>query len=184
MIITTGSLKFKNIKTFKKPDLRPTSSKVRQALFNILRHKFKVNQWKGDIFFLDAFAGTGIVSFEALSRGIFKVTMIEKDLFSYKKILENINYLKVLEKTTILNEDFFKVNFFPYRYHLVYLDPPYYKNLASLAIDKIIDCGILKEKGLIICETEKSFKFNSKIDKYVDYTKAYGSIKLTFLKYF
>ena len=83
MIITTGSLKFKKIKALKNSTLRPTSNKVRQAIFNILRHKLKMDEWKQTAFMLDAFAGTGAVSFEALSRGVSESTLIEKDFASF-----------------------------------------------------------------------------------------------------
>ena len=50
MIITTGTLKFKKIKALKNSTLRPTSNKVRQAIFNILRHKLKMDEWKQTAF--------------------------------------------------------------------------------------------------------------------------------------
>ena len=62
MIISTGSLKFKKVKSIKNTVLRPTSSKIREAIFNILIHKLELDKWKSEGYMLDAFAGTGIVS--------------------------------------------------------------------------------------------------------------------------
>ena len=107
MIITTGSLKFKKIKALKNSNSRPTSNKVRQALFNILRHKLKMDEWKQTAFMLDAFAGTGVVSFEAISRGVCESTLIEKDFTSFKNLKDNAGFLKVSQKVKIINEDFF-----------------------------------------------------------------------------
>ena len=67
MIITSGILKFKKIKSIKNKNLRPTSNKIRQAIFNVLTHKLDLDSWKEKSFMLDAFAGTGIVSFEAIA---------------------------------------------------------------------------------------------------------------------
>ena len=77
MIITTGILKFKRISTIKNNNLRPTSNKVRQAIFNVLKHKFEMDAWKKKSCMLDAFAGTGIVALEALSRGFVNTTLVD-----------------------------------------------------------------------------------------------------------
>ena len=66
--------------TIKNKNLRPTSNKIRQAIFNVLTHKLDLDSWKEKSFMLDAFAGTGIVSFEAISRGLFSTTLVEKDI--------------------------------------------------------------------------------------------------------
>ena len=95
MKITSGSLKSKKINSVKNIILRPTSNKVRQAIFNILLHSLDLDKWKKESYMLDAFAGTGIVSFEAISRGIFHSTLIEKDLEIYNTLLDNIKNLNI-----------------------------------------------------------------------------------------
>ena len=70
MIITAGSLKSKKIYSIKNRVLRPTLNKIRQAIFNILLHSLDLDKWKKESYMLDAFAGTGIVSFEAISRAL------------------------------------------------------------------------------------------------------------------
>ena len=55
MIISTGSLKFKKVKSIKNTGLRPTSSKIREAIFNILIHKLELDKWKSEGYMLDAF---------------------------------------------------------------------------------------------------------------------------------
>ena len=183
MIITTGSLKFKKIKALKNSTLRPTSNKVRQAIFNILRHKLKMDEWKQTAFMLDAFAGTGVVSFEAISRGVCESTLIEKDFTSFKNLKDNAGFLKVSQKVKIINEDFFNIKSLPYKYKLIYLDPPYYKKLIFPSIEKIYDINILDGNSIIVCETEKNCEFPDKLKKYTLFTKAYSTVKLTFLKY-
>ena len=92
MIITTGIYKFKKIHTLKSHKLRPTSNKIRNAIFNILVNKYTMSSWSEKAHLLDAFAGSGIVAIEGLSRNINKVTLIEADstVFEYlKKILRH-----------------------------------------------------------------------------------------------
>ena len=183
MIITTGSLKFKKIKALKNSTLRPTSNKVRQAIFNILRHKLKMDEWKQTAFMLDAFAGTGAVSFEALSRGVSESTLIEKDFASFKNLSDNVGFLKVSQKVKIINDDFFNIRSLPHKYKLIYLDPPYYKKLIFPAIEKIYDINILDGNSIIVCETEKNYEFPHKLKKFTLFSKTYSTVKLTFLKY-
>ena len=181
MIISTGSLKFKKVKSIKNNYLRPTSSKIRQAIFNILSHKLELDKWKNKSYMLDAFAGTGIVSFEAISRGFYHSTLIEKDLHIYDALLENIKNLDVFNNTKTINDSFFNLKSFPFKYKLVFLDPPYNSNLINPAIEFVTDIRILEKKSLLICETEKKFQINNQFIKYIKYEKSYGKVKLLFL---
>ena len=86
MKITTGIYKFKKIHTLKNHKLRPTSNKIRNAVFNILVNKYIMNCWSSKAHLLDAFSGSGIVAIEGLSRNINKATLIESD----STIFENL----------------------------------------------------------------------------------------------
>ena len=72
MVVTGGTFRSRKIVTINSNHLRPTSNKVRQSIFNVLVHKFNFNSWKADEAMLDAFAGSGAVTIEAISRGIKK----------------------------------------------------------------------------------------------------------------
>ena len=113
MIITTGTLKFKKIKALKNSTSRPTSNKVRQAIFNILRYKLKMDEWKQTAFMLDAFAGTGVVSFEALSRGVYESTLIEKDFTNFKNLKDNADFESFSKSKKIINKDFLILSHYP-----------------------------------------------------------------------
>ncbi len=183
MIISAGSLKFKKITTIKGKSLRPTSNKVRQAIFNILKHKLNMDKWKNKSFMLDAFAGTGIVAFEALSRGLFNATLIEKEREIFKHLVENVNSLGLSHRINTINDNFLNLKNFSCKYKLIYLDPPYYKNIINQSIEKIMDMNLLEKQSIIICETERNFNFNENKKKYIIFNKIYGVVKLTFLKY-
>ena len=181
MIITSGTLKFKKIKSINDRHLRPTSNKVRQAIFNILIHTLELEKWKKNNYMLDAFAGTGIVSFEALSRGILHSTLIEKNFDIHTILLDNIKGLNIHRRTHTINEDFFNLKSLPYKYKLVFLDPPYNKNMLNTSLELIHGIGVLKKNPILICETEKNFQFKKEFFKYVKYQKCYGMIKLSYL---
>ncbi|MFH1281681.1 MAG: 16S rRNA (guanine(966)-N(2))-methyltransferase RsmD [Candidatus Omnitrophota bacterium] len=125
MRITTG--KYRNRKLHMPKGIRPTQDKVRKAVFDIL----------GDISgltFLELFAGSGAVGFEALSRGVAELTLVECNANSVLAIKRNIALLKVsacklyyleAEKAVkLLGLD--KKSF-----DIIFIDPPYYKVLAS-----------------------------------------------------
>ena len=183
MIITTGSLKFRKINSVKNSNLRPTHNKVRQAVFNILKHRLSMDIWIQNSNILDAFAGTGIIGFEALSRGIEKLTFVEKDKKIFDAILQNAKTLNISNKVFALNEDFLNLQSLPYKYRLVYLDPPFYKNLINSSLEKILDIDILEKNSIIVCETEKIFDFQPKEKKNIFFSRVYGAVKLTFLLY-
>ena len=98
MKITTGIYKFKKIHTLKNNKLRPTSNKIRNAVFNILVNKYIMNSWSTKAHLLDAFSGSGIIAIEGLSRNINKATLIEADSTIFEKLKKNIEELDLKKK--------------------------------------------------------------------------------------
>jgi 16S rRNA (guanine(966)-N(2))-methyltransferase RsmD len=146
MRIITGKYKGRNIKLPK--GIRPTQNKVRKALFDIL----------GDIeglTFLDLFAGSGAVGFEALSRGAKGVVLAESNPDSVFAIKENITMLNP-ESLILYPSDAQKVieNLHKSRktFDIIFLDPPYYKDLAKKTLQTLEGYDILAPNGLIIAQ--------------------------------
>ncbi|MDD5561891.1 MAG: 16S rRNA (guanine(966)-N(2))-methyltransferase RsmD [Candidatus Omnitrophica bacterium] len=150
MRITTG--KYRNRKLFMPRGIRPTQDKVRKALFDIL----------GDVeglSFLELYAGSGAVGFEALSRGIRELTMVEYNHDSVLAIKRNISLLKApacnlycldAEKAIkLLSRD--KKNF-----DIIFLDPPYHEGMAKKILHTLEGYDILAPNGLIIAQHPKS----------------------------
>lgn len=101
--------------------LRPTPERVRQAVFNWL------GQDLTGFTCLDLFAGTGVMGFEALSRGATSVTLIEKSTPAYRALIENKQLLKA-DKAQIFHQDamqFIEGN--TLKFNLIFLDPPYHQ---------------------------------------------------------
>jgi len=150
MRITTGKYKGRKLKM--PAGIRPTQDKVRKALFDIL----------GDIeglTFLDLFAGSGAVGFEALSRQARGVVLVESNSASVAAIRENLAILKA-EDCIVYPADSQKVieNLYKSRktFDVIFFDPPYRQDLAKKTLQTLKAYDILSPDGLIIAQHFKS----------------------------
>ncbi len=169
MRIISGKYKGRKIKALDIMDVRPTSDKVRGALFNILGEKIRNSS------FLDLYAGSGAVGIEALSRGAKNVYFVEDDFKVFKLIQENIANLKIKEDYEIL-KDFPKQK----KFDIIFLDPPYTKaDIKDLEL--INENNLLADNGIIIFEHDKILNFKSACFE-LFYEKKYGKTLLSFFK--
>jgi 16S rRNA (guanine966-N2)-methyltransferase len=126
--------------------LRPTPDRVRQTVFNWLGQELH------GLSCLDLFAGTGVMAFEALSRGASQVVLIEKSRLAYQALLDNKTALKATN-AQVLNLDalqFLKQN--QQLFDVIFVDPPYHQGLINQALPLIKNA--LSEDGLIYVEAE------------------------------
>lgn len=189
MRITTGYLKGRKVSSKIKGEVegfRPTSSKVKQAIFNIIVH----NQNFGVAFLentsvLDLCCGTGILGLEALSRGAKAATFIDKNIEVLK--LAESNLLKIDKnlhaKCTFLKLDAFELPFAQKAFGLIFLDPPYHQKDADKILDILVKRNWIENGGFIVLESQKNFKLsreNNKLQIIIE--RKYGNTKLFFLK--
>jgi 16S rRNA (guanine966-N2)-methyltransferase len=161
--------------------LRPTSSKVREALFDILREKIQ------EAVFVDLYAGTGTVGLEALSRGGKKAIFVESDdlrvstikrnanKFGFKKsaVVVKCSACKFLEKSSAANE----------RFDIFFIDPPYYSDEINKVLPLIAGKELLNDSGIVIVEhffKKKMPETAGKLMKNRSYR--YGDTMLTFYR--
>lgn len=152
MRITGGTLKGRGIRCPKGNLVRPTGAKVRQAFFNILRDKITSAN------FLDLFAGSGLMGFEAASRGAHSVTFIDKDRHHCQLLRTNAHSLAV--PATVICTDIRTLNQqtvgeFPALakgFHIIYADPPFSAGLEAHILQKIEQCRLLLPGGIIAIE--------------------------------
>jgi 16S rRNA (guanine966-N2)-methyltransferase len=130
--------------------LRPTSDRVRESLFNVLQGGRFGDPVKGARV-LDLFAGTGALGLEALSRGAAHVTFVDNGSIAQKLIRENITKLRRQGETDLLIIDSAKL---PegVACGLIFLDPPYGKNLGGKALSSALENGWVGKDALIVWE--------------------------------
>ena len=152
--IIGGSLKGSKLPYKQNKSIRPTESKTKETLFNWL-----LNDLQGKVC-LDMFAGTGSLGIEALSRGAEKVVFVEKQKILSDKLKGNLKRLDVYVYSHVLHANAFSVDFdnLPYKFDILFLDPPFRENLIQRSLDLIEKANILSPKGLIYLECEKELQ--------------------------
>ncbi|MDE1149458.1 MAG: 16S rRNA (guanine(966)-N(2))-methyltransferase RsmD [Azospirillaceae bacterium] len=136
-------------------DVRPTSDRTRQALFNILEH--------GDFFaddgptvegrvVLDAFCGTGALGLEALSRGAEAALFLDSSRASLDLARTNATTLKETPRCQFIQGDAAKPPVARQAAQLVFLDPPYGQDLAPRALEALSAAGWLAPDALCVVE--------------------------------
>ena len=172
---------------------RPTTLRVREAIFNILKKRVKNSNW------LDLFSGTGSIACEAYNHGAKKIVAIEKNKINSKICLKNLLSLEdignrksdievICKDVLIWTKPNFERNytskifdFNKLKFDFIYLDPPYEEDFHQSILNQIFNCNFLKEDGIVIFEhspnshIEESFLWET-ID-----VRDYGQSRLTFL---
>ncbi len=154
MRISGGEYRGRIIGVPKGQDIRPTSDKVRQAVFNSLLQYGLPDGAQ----VLDMFCGTGVLGLEALSRGAEFCTFIDKSPDSVRCAHQNIDALGVVARTRLMQKDSTKLGDKPLEQipaNLVFLDPPYRQALVLPALTNAAKQGWLAPGALCVIECEK-----------------------------
>ena len=132
----------------KSGDLRPTSAKVREAVFNIIHERIRGAK------FLDLFAGSGAVGLEAMSRGALEVTFVESARKRIMQLRKAVQSLGLADKAVIIHEDVlhFLVKAGSEEYDIIFADPPYSYEYLHDVIEVIYNRCILKKGGTLLAE--------------------------------
>lgn len=157
MKITGGEACGRVIEMPAHPGVRPTGSKMREALFNILGKLVE------NAHFLDLFAGSGLIGFEALSRGAAFLTAVEKNSPCADVIRANAEKLGYEKKTKIIQTDFRRAiaSLNADQFNIVFADPPYMSEHSKLVVKLVAQQKLLKAKGLLIVEHDKGLSLES-----------------------
>lgn len=132
--------------------LRPTSDRVREAIFNLLINGPYGNPVTGARV-LDLFAGTGALGLEALSRGAARVAFVDDGTAARALLRRNIELMRAMGATDVWRRDATRMG--PNRgpgYDLAFLDPPYGKGLGEKALASLIEGGWLTPEAMVVWE--------------------------------
>lgn len=176
MRITGGQARGRQIVCPEGKDIRPTASKVRQALFNILANRIH------DARFLDLFAGTGLMGLEALSRGARSLISVEESRQMVKAIETSLKTIgfegeviagDVRQVLPILE---------PRAFDIIFADPPYKSPLGQTVLKLVDKHDLLAEDALFVIEHSREEKFPQEITLCLADCRIYGQTALSFFR--
>ncbi|MBA3028098.1 MAG: 16S rRNA (guanine(966)-N(2))-methyltransferase RsmD [Desulfobacteraceae bacterium] len=178
--VITGSLRGKKLHTLPGVEIRPTSDRLRESIFNIL------SKFPSKNTVLDLFSGTGALGIEAMSRGSEYCVFVEINPKAIHIIEKNIKSCALEEKTRIIQWDIRKnlncLKTLNRPVDLVFMDPPYHKGLVGIALDFLFKSVPLSASVVIVIErpaTEPIPALNAKY-QIMDERK-YGQTIVSFL---
>ena len=176
MKITSGKYKYRNIEVPR--GIRPTTEKVREAVFSMIM------QWLPEAEVLDLLAGSGAMGIEALSRGAAKCTFVESNRQNQRVLISNISNCGAGEEAAVIGRDFEAAlsEIAGKRekpvFDIVIIDPPYEKtDYYDTAMLKLQEFGLVDEGSVVVCEHLYDNKLSDtygKLSKIKE--KKYGSI--------
>jgi 16S rRNA (guanine966-N2)-methyltransferase len=152
MRIIAGRFKGRSLSAPKSRDIRPTSDRLREAMFDILSHRFPEALEGARV--LDLFAGTGALGLEALSRGAATALFVDNGAEARALIRGNVEALACGGITRIFRADAAKLGKAPAgpAFTLVFLDPPYELGLATPTLKALVAGGWLAKEAMIVVE--------------------------------
>ena len=151
---------------------RPTTDRVKEAMFSI------INFYLQDALVLDLFAGSGALGTEALSRGAKKCVFVENDRKAMEIVEKNLKKTNLIVDAELKFSDYKNyLNSETRQFDVILLDPPYNKKMCDGALEIIYSKNLLKDDGVILCETD----FNETIETGFNLKKEYkyGNTKLS-----
>ena len=156
MRVISGTARGTRLKT---PDgvlTRPTSDRVKEAVFSIVQFEIQGSR------FLDLFGGSGQMGIEALSRGAKSAVIVDGRREACKLIADNLRLTHLADRASVVQSDYLSyLDRCRETFDLIFLDPPYAEVFLENALKKISEIDILADRGIIICErpADKSLDF-------------------------
>lgn len=175
MRVITGSARGVQLKTPEGIQTRPTTDRVKEALFSIIHFDIPGAR------VLDLFGGTGQLGIEALSRGASHAAFVDHSEASCKIIRENLRRTKFERVASVVRCDYLEyLSRCREQYDIILLDPPYAEVFLENSLKRIAEIDILRSGGIIIAERPLGKELPWEIDGYSrsrDYK--YGKVLLT-----
>ena len=173
--VVAGDFGGRPLKTLEGKTTRPTTDKVKGAIFNMIGPFFDGGR------VLDLFSGSGSLAIEAISRGMSSAVLVEKDRRAQAVIQENIKMTKSEEQFQLLKMDAARaLTQLTGQIDLVLLDPPYAKEQIVANITQLEEQGLLSEEVMLVCETDKGVDLPEEVSNFgIWKQKTYGISKVT-----
>ncbi len=177
MKIISGSVRGKTLFTLEGINTRPTTSRVKESIFNIAQFYIQ------DANVLDLFAGSGQMSLEAISRGAKNAVLVDNNKNAVKIIEKNIKVCGFEKNTSLITRDY--IDFLKStkeKFDIIFLDPPYGGEITQKTLNLLYSFDILSKNGIIICESAFVDEFEIPTGYEIQKIYKYGTIKITTVK--
>lgn len=180
MRIIGGQLKGKKLHGFRGMEIRPTSGRLRESIFNIIHTRVR------DAIVLDLYAGTGALGIEALSRGAQSAIFVDNHKPSIALIQRNIGACGLENKTKIyywnIEKNLNCLRLCDSRFNLVFMDPPYTKGLVKTTLLHLQKFRMLTPNARIVVEHTPRERIPNDLDDFVyNDQRIYGKTCISFL---
>ena len=180
MRVIAGTAKGTKLNSIDDLSTRPTLDRVKEPLFSIIQN----NIYDSNVLYL--FAGSGALGIETLSRGAKHCVFCDSSFKSINMLKENILKTRMQEKSTIISMDYKKcLDYQKEKFDIIFIDPPYKKDIAVDAIKRIISLKLLAENAIIVLETDEEERELNELKEVKELEvfdkRKYGRIKLLFL---
>lgn len=175
MRVIAGKYKGRRLNSPSDENVRPTTDRIKETLFNVLQSDIP------DAVVLDLFAGSGALGIESLSRGAEEVIFVDKSKDSINLIRDNLKGMDGNYKIT--QADFLSaLRNFDKKFDVIFIDPPYASGLGEMAVDAVLDKGLLADGGVIVYEHGFENEFSTDRDKIRVRTKKMGTVTAEFIR--
>jgi len=181
MRVISGTARGTKLKSVEGLSTRPTLDRVKESVFNILNSDIEIRESR----VLDLFAGSGALGIEALSRGASRCVFVDKDVASIKIVKENLEKTRLADKVDIymLEAGAAVSRLRGEKFDIVFLDPPYSKDIVPRIIGEIISSGILSGGAVVVVEHDKDDAILDRYGNLAMYkTRQYGGIAVSFFE--
>ena len=180
MRVIAGTARSVPLKTLPSDDIRPTSDRNKETLFNILSPDI------GGCVFLDLFSGSGAIGIEALSRGASECDFVENSQKAIAVIEENLKKTRLSDRSRIIRGRIPGIlrKLSGKKYDIIFMDPPFRSGSEKDVLLSISENGLLEEDGYIVIESALSDNTDvaDGTDFMVSRVKEYKNVKHIFLK--
>ena len=147
MRVISGSARGTRLKTPDGQLTRPTSDRVKEAIFSVIQFEVEGSR------FLDLFGGSGQMGIEALSRGAKSAVFVDGRREACRLIQDNLKLTRLQDKATVVQSDYLSyLSRCRETFDIIFLDPPYAEVFLENSLRKISEIDILSSRGIIICE--------------------------------
>ncbi|MCQ2485719.1 MAG: 16S rRNA (guanine(966)-N(2))-methyltransferase RsmD [Clostridia bacterium] len=173
MRVITGTARGRVLKTLEGDDVRPTTDRVKEAIFSIIQFEIEGRQ------VLDMFAGSGQLGIEALSRGAAYATFTDMSKDSVAIVKQNLLSTGLHRNSAVLQTD--AVTFlknYKKKFDIIFMDPPYSKGILQAALPYAVDS--VNDGGVIVCEHPYGEEMPKDVGRFSIYREyKYGKLAIT-----